>query len=70
MTVRKYSSRRLRAKNDDAQKLEAAIGCAILNRMFEMGKPLSYAVGQNCWLEEEVHMFSIYATKPLICYSF
>jgi len=24
---------RLRAKNDDAQKREAAIGCAILNRM-------------------------------------
>jgi hypothetical protein len=36
---------RLRAKNEDAQKLEAAIGCAILNRMFEMGEPLSYAVG-------------------------
>jgi len=36
---------RLRAKNDDAQKREAAIGCAILNRMFEMGEPLSYAVG-------------------------
>ncbi len=36
---------RLRAKNEDAQKQEAAIGCAILNRMFEMGEPLSYAVG-------------------------
>jgi transposase len=36
---------RLRARNDDAQKLEAAIGCAILNRMLEMGGPLSYAVG-------------------------
>jgi transposase len=36
---------RLRAKNDDAQKREAAIGCAILNRMFEMGEPSSYAVG-------------------------
>jgi hypothetical protein len=35
----------LRAKNDDAQKREAAIGCAILNRMFEMGEPLSYVVG-------------------------
>ena len=35
----------LRAKNDDAQKQEAAIGCAILNRMREMGEPLSYAVG-------------------------
>jgi hypothetical protein len=36
---------RLRAKNDDAQQREAAIGCAILNRMLEMGEPLSYAVG-------------------------
>ena len=36
---------RLRAKNDDAQKQEAVIGCAILNRMFEIGEPLSYAVG-------------------------
>jgi len=36
---------RLRAKNDDAQKREEAIGCAILNRMLNMGKPLSYAVG-------------------------
>jgi len=36
---------RLRAKNDNAQKQEAAIGCAILNRVREMGGPLSYAVG-------------------------
>jgi len=36
---------RLRAKNDDAQKREAAIGCGILNRMRDMGRPLSYAVG-------------------------
>ncbi len=31
----------LRAKNEDAQKREAAIGCNILNRMFEIGEPLS-----------------------------
>jgi len=36
---------RLRAKNDDAQKREAAIGCAILNRMRDMGRPLLCAVG-------------------------
>ena len=30
---------RLRAKNDDAQKREAAIGCAILYRMLEMDEP-------------------------------
>jgi len=36
---------RMRAKNDDALKREAAIGCIILNKMLEMGEPLSYAVG-------------------------
>ena len=36
---------RLRAKNDEAQKREAAIGCAILNRMLEMGELLSHVVG-------------------------
>jgi hypothetical protein len=35
---------RLRAKNDDAQKRESKIGCAILNRMLEMCEPLSYAI--------------------------
>jgi hypothetical protein len=35
----------MRAKNDEAQKREAEIGCTILNRMLEMGEPLSYAVG-------------------------
>lgn len=36
---------RLRAKNEDAQKREVAIGCAILNRRLEMSEPLSYVVG-------------------------
>ncbi len=36
---------RLRAKNDNAQKREAAIDCVFLNRMLEMSEPLSYAVG-------------------------
>ena len=35
---------RLRAKRDEAQEREAEIGCAILNRMREMGRPLSYPV--------------------------
>ena len=35
---------RLRAKNDEAQEREAAISCAILNRMREIGRPLSHAV--------------------------
>jgi hypothetical protein len=35
---------RLKAKNYDAQKREAAIGCAILNRMLERCEPLSYAI--------------------------
>ena len=36
---------RMRAKNDEAQEREAATGCAVLNRMREIGRPLSYAVG-------------------------
>ncbi|MEE9390420.1 MAG: hypothetical protein V3U91_04190 [Candidatus Aminicenantaceae bacterium] len=36
---------RLRAKNDDAQEREDVIGCAVMNRMLEMDRPLSYAVG-------------------------
>jgi len=35
---------RLRASNSEAQKREAMIGCQILNRMAELGKPQSYAV--------------------------
>ena len=35
----------MRAKNDEAQKRESVIGCAILNRMLEMGEPLSCSVG-------------------------
>ena len=35
---------RMRAKNDEAGKREAAIGCAILDRMLDMGEPLSYAI--------------------------
>jgi hypothetical protein len=35
---------RLRTKNYEAQMREAAIGCAILNWMLEMGEPLSYAI--------------------------
>ena len=34
----------LRARNSDAQKREAMIGCHILNRMAELGRPKSYAV--------------------------
>ena len=36
---------RLRARNHEAQEREAAIGCAILNRMRELGRPLSCSVG-------------------------
>jgi len=36
---------RMRAKNDEAQKREATIGCIILNRMLGMGEPLSCSVG-------------------------
>jgi hypothetical protein len=35
---------RLRSKHGEAQKREALIGCAILNRMLEIGRPVSYPV--------------------------
>jgi hypothetical protein len=34
----------LRAKRPEAQKREAAIGCAVLNRLLELGHPQSYPV--------------------------
>ena len=37
-------SERLRAKQLETQRREAMIGCGALNRMFELGKPESYAV--------------------------
>ena len=33
---------RLKAKNDEAQEREAALGCTLLNRMRQMGRPDSY----------------------------
>ena len=33
----------LKARKSDAQRREAMIGCHILNRMAELGKPKSYA---------------------------
>jgi IS5 family transposase len=35
----------LRARNDDGQQTEDVIACNILNRMTELGRPESYAVG-------------------------
>ena len=35
---------RLRAKHIETQRREAMIGCGVLNRMLELGKPRSYAV--------------------------
>jgi len=32
------------SKHDEAQGREALIGCAILNEMLEMGRPVSYKV--------------------------
>ncbi len=34
----------LKARSSKAQKTEAIIGCHILNRMVELGRPKSYAV--------------------------
>jgi hypothetical protein len=35
---------RLRSKNSEAQEREALIGCAILNKMLEIGRPVSHQV--------------------------
>jgi hypothetical protein len=35
---------RLRAKRDASQEQEAALACALLNRMRERGRPQSYTV--------------------------
>jgi len=35
---------RLRARHPESQEAEALIACNILNRMFELGKPKSFAV--------------------------
>ena len=32
----------LRSKNSEAQEREALVGCTILNRMLEIGRPVSY----------------------------
>jgi hypothetical protein len=34
----------LKARNSDAQRREAVIGCHALNRMAELGRPESYTV--------------------------
>ena len=36
----------LKARHSKAQRTEAAIGCHILNRMAELGRPSSYALGR------------------------
>jgi hypothetical protein len=36
---------RLRARHRNGQEAEALIACNILNRMTEMGRPESYAIG-------------------------
>ena len=36
---------RLRAKRDEAQEREAQLACTLLNRMWELGRPQSYAIG-------------------------
>ena len=36
---------RLRARHSKAQEIEASIACNILNRMTELGRPVSFAIG-------------------------
>jgi hypothetical protein len=35
---------RLRSKHNEAQEREALMGCSILNRMLEIGRPVSYPI--------------------------
>jgi hypothetical protein len=37
---------RLRARASGAQETEAMIACNVLNRMFELGRPASVAIGR------------------------
>jgi transposase len=37
---------RMRARGDEAQQTEAVIACNILNRMTDLGRPESYAIGR------------------------
>ena len=37
---------RLHARHPKAQEAEAVIACNILNRMFELGRPASVAIGR------------------------
>ena len=36
----------MRARGEEAQRVEAVIACNILNRMTELGRPESYAIGR------------------------
>ncbi len=36
---------RMRARGEEAQRVEASIACNILNRMTELGRPESYSIG-------------------------
>ena len=37
---------RLRARHSNAQETEAAVTCNILNRMIELARPTSFAIGR------------------------
>ena len=39
-------SDRLRARHSKAQDTEAVVACNILNRMTELGRPASFAIGR------------------------
>jgi hypothetical protein len=54
----------LRAKRDEAQEREAALACALLNRMRALGRPQSYVVRCKRGARDNCVLPSIYATKP------
>ena len=37
---------RMRARGEKAQRVEAVMACNILNRLTELGRPESYAIGK------------------------
>jgi hypothetical protein len=44
LRYKRILGRGLRAKGLKAQKREALVGCAVLNRMLELGRPESYTI--------------------------
>ena len=56
---------RLRARLSQAQDAEALIACNILNRMTELGRPASFAIGRSDRVVgDSLHCSGVYAPTP------